>query len=118
MKLKSIGIGIVLLAGLTACDNETATTETSQSVVSNTSVERVEPPHWWVGFENPMLQLLVKHENIGAATPSVNYAGLSLRDHHTGASPNYLFLDLELSDGVQPGKFDISFSFHFHQTTT
>ena len=111
MKLKSIGIGIVLLAGFTACDNETATTETAQSVVSNTSVERVEPPHWWVGFENPMLQLLVKHEDIGAATPSVNYAGLSLRDHHTGASPNYLFLDLELSDVVQPGKFDISFSF-------
>ncbi|GAL81135.1 hypothetical protein JCM19274_3879 [Algibacter lectus] len=35
--------------------------------------------HWWVGFKNTELQLLVKHPNISAATPKISYKGVSIK---------------------------------------
>ncbi|WP_353779710.1 alpha-amylase family glycosyl hydrolase [Winogradskyella sp. 3972H.M.0a.05] len=76
--------------------------------VSNESLNRVEPPHWWVGMNNSNLQLLVHHENIGSYTPTISYAGVSIEKVHTAKSPNYLFIDLAL-DNASEGKFDIVF---------
>src|SRR5690606_27224253 len=79
--------------------------------VSNTSLERVEPPHWWVGFKNNTLQLLVKENGIGAATPEIQYPGVSIEKVHRAKSPNYLFIDLKLAANTQVGAFDIVFKF-------
>ena len=86
-------------------------TQNSNITVSNSSLERVEPPNWWIGFKNQNLQLLVKHNNIGEATPSVSYAGVTIQNVHKADSPNYLFLDLSISEQTKPGKFDITFTF-------
>ncbi|MUU78745.1 glycoside hydrolase family 13 protein [Winogradskyella endarachnes] len=72
-------------------------------------IEKVEPPHWWIGFKNQDLQLLIKHPNIGKATAKINYAGVSLVKTHTADSPNYLFLDLEISETAKAGQFNITF---------
>ena len=72
-------------------------------------IDRLEPPHWWAGFKNEKLQLLVKHPNIGNATVSILYTGVSLKKVHKADSPNYLFLDLEISKTAKAGKFNINF---------
>ena len=72
-------------------------------------IERVEPPNWWIGFENKNLQLLVKHPNIGEAKASISYPGVLIAKQHKAKSPNYLFLDLEIADNTPAGKFNISF---------
>lgn len=76
--------------------------------ISN-DINRVEPPNWWVGFKNDELQLLVHHPNIGGATASISYPGVTLAKQHTAKSPNYLFLDLEIADSAPVGKFNIVF---------
>lgn len=71
-------------------------------------IERVEPPNWWVGFEETGLQLMVYGETLSTAKPSIEQDGVNLIGTHTGDSPNYLFLDLEIGDAVA-GSFHITF---------
>jgi len=73
-------------------------------------VDRVEPPNWWVGFKNTELQLLVKHDNIGSAQAEISYPGVTVKKVSSGESPNYLFIDLAISESTKPGTFDIVFN--------
>ncbi|GAA3614734.1 glycoside hydrolase family 13 protein [Flavivirga amylovorans] len=74
-------------------------------------IERVEPPNWWIGFKKPELQLLVKHPNISASIPEINYHGITIKKVNKADSPNYLFIDLNISETAKPGKFNITFKF-------
>ncbi|MBT8253682.1 MAG: glycoside hydrolase family 13 protein [Flavobacteriaceae bacterium] len=79
--------------------------------VSNKFLNRVEPPNWWVGFNNPELQLLVHEPGIGKAEVEVSYPGVELKDAHKARSLNYLFIDLEINSNARAGKFDLVFKF-------
>ncbi|MDD2985075.1 glycoside hydrolase family 13 protein [Flavobacterium sp.] len=74
-------------------------------------VNRIEPPNWWTGLKNEQLQLLVHHPTIGKAKVSIAYEGLSITKVHQAKSPNYLFIDLTISQATKPGKFNIVFEF-------
>lgn len=79
-------------------------------IIDKKEINRVEPPNWWVGMKNPNLQLMVHHPNISAWAPQIDYEGISISKVNKGDSPNYLFIDLEISDGAQPGKFYLQFT--------
>jgi glycosidase len=81
----------------------------NEPIVEVNDIDKVEPPHWWIGFKNQELQLLVKHPNIGSATPEILNSGVTLVKVHKADSPNYLFLDLEISESAKAGKFNIIF---------
>ena len=99
-----------LIFSLIACkETEAGSTQTEPVEVSNTSLTRVEPPNWWVGMKDNSLQLLVNHPNIGITKPEIDYTGVSIKKVHKAKSPNYLFIDLEISDTANAGKFDIVF---------
>ena len=74
-------------------------------------VERIEPPNWWIGFEETNLQLLIKGDNISIAKPEIQYEGISIEKVHKGESLNYLFIDLKIKADTKPGKFIIKFTF-------
>lgn len=107
-------LSICILILMTSCKEKKS--ETKRSLVSNkpvveaNDIQKVEPPHWWVGFKNQKLQLMVKHPNIGSTTPEVSYLGVSLDKFYMADSPNYLFLDLEISEDTKVGKFNIVFT--------
>ena len=90
-------------------DNEHAMTSQDSKQVTNSKLERVEPPHWWIGFKDQSLQLLVKENQIGNYKPEIDYSGVSIEKVHTARSQNYLFVDLTISDKAIAGKFDIVF---------
>jgi len=96
---------------LYSCADDKKKNEASEIItVSNSFLERVEPPHWWSGFKNSKLQLLVKEDNIGSASPEISYPGITIEKIHRANSPNYLFIDLDISETAKAGKFDIVFS--------
>ncbi|MUP46166.1 alpha-amlyase [Gramella sp. BOM4] len=76
---------------------------------SQAQIERVEPPHWWIGFEDSGLQLLVHGENVGNFEPRLDYPGVSIQKVHQADSPNYLFIDLEISGSAKPGFLNLVF---------
>ena len=79
------------------------------SVTAIAQIDRVEPPNWWIGFKDNSLQLLVKGEGISAYNPEIIHEGVSIVKVHKAKSPNYLFLDLTISEDANPGTFTIVF---------
>ena len=77
------------------------------AINSYSQIDRVEPPNWWVGFEDSNLQLLVYGENLGKATPVIDYDGVSIEKVNQARSANYLFIDLNISENTEPGTFDL-----------
>ncbi len=105
---------LFILIFLMSCkDNNSIDSKESssnQDLVETNDIERIEPPHWWVGFKSDSLQLLVKHPSISNYKPSVSYAGISIEKVSKGDnSENYLFIDLKISAGTKAGKFNINF---------
>ena len=93
--LKMLSICLLILVASCKENNkaEVETSTTNESLVEANDIEKLEPPHWWVGFKNAELQLLVKHPNIGTATPEISYSGVTLKKVNQADSPNYIFLD-------------------------
>lgn len=78
-------------------------------VLTLPALERVEPACWWVGMQNPKLQLIVHGNKIATRTVEIHYPGVRLVRVHKVENPNYLFLDLEISKEARPGKFELGF---------
>ena len=73
-------------------------------------VSRIEPPCWWVDMETP-LQLLVQGKEIGAYTVQAEgLPGVRVTGTHAAESPNYLFVDVAVAPGTQPGTARLVFS--------
>ncbi|MDR6784208.1 glycosidase [Pedobacter africanus] len=73
-------------------------------------LERIEPMFWWVGMNNPKLQLLVHGTGIAALDVQLEHPGVKLAKVHKVENPNYLFLDLEIDRDAKAGKFPIVFN--------
>ena len=77
---------------------------------STSQIDKVHPPNWWIGYKNPNLQLLIKAEKINDYKVNINYPGVKITNIHNADSPNYIFLDLEISDKAKEGSFIITFT--------
>ena len=109
MKFFKALLGISIFGLMYSCDNKKQAFD-SIKPVSNNSLERVEPPNWFIGFKDVSLQLLVKEKGIGSFKPSISYKGVVIEKVHTARSKNYLFIDLKIDKRTDPGKFDIIFT--------
>jgi glycosidase len=70
---------------------------------------QLEPPSWWTGMKEPFLQLMVHGENISSAEPALHYRGVQITGVHRTGNPNYLFIDLMISEKAEPGEVGIVF---------
>ncbi|MBT8268607.1 MAG: cyclomaltodextrinase N-terminal domain-containing protein, partial [Bacteroidia bacterium] len=93
-------------------ENQKQTDSGVPQEVTNSSLQRVEPPNWWIGFNDQFLQLMIHENKIGSANVSIDYPGIELKEVHRARSENYLFIDLEISERTKAGKFDIAFKFN------
>jgi len=72
-------------------------------------LERIEPPHWWVGMKSDRLQLLVHGPGIGAAAVSSGHADFRIIGVQRVASPNYLFIDARIAARAAPRRVPLRF---------
>lgn len=72
-------------------------------------VQRLDPPSWWTGMKNTQLQIMVYGENISLTKPNIEYPGVKITQVILVESPNYLFIDLEISPAAIAGNIDIDF---------
>ncbi len=78
-------------------------------LISAQTIQRVEPPTWWAGMKEENLQLLVYGNNISEYRPEIKDASVRIRKISKAVSPNYLFIDLDLSRLDQAKKIEIVF---------
>lgn len=68
---------------------------------------KVEPPFWFAQMPTEKLQISLHGKDLGQWRASVKHEGITIVNQIVGDSPNYLFINLEISPDVQPGKFSI-----------
>ena len=73
-------------------------------------IDHLEPPFWWAGMAENKLQLMVHGKNISDLEPEFFHPGIEINQVHRLSNPNYLFIDLFLSEEAIPGEFDIIFN--------
>ena len=83
-------------------------------------IDRVEPLCWWTDMKMP-LTLLIQGENLADAEVSVREPGLAVKGQHNAESPNYLFVDMEVSSPglytimLNKGKKKLTYKYQVHQ---
>ncbi|MEZ5196002.1 MAG: cyclomaltodextrinase N-terminal domain-containing protein [Bacteroidales bacterium] len=81
----------------------------SFNVSAKYTIDRIEPPFWWVGMKNTRLQLLVYGPGIADLKPHLEYPGVTLNEVIRVQNSNYIFLNLNISKETNPGSFSIEF---------
>lgn len=74
------------------------------------SVDRVEPPNWWTGFENQELQLMLYGKDLAGLTVTTDYPGVAITSVTSVENHHYLFVNLVISTAAQPGKMQLNLS--------
>lgn len=77
------------------------------TAIAGAAVDRVEPPHWWVGMKDPVLQLVISGPGVAALQPHLAHPDVSLQSTLRGDSPNYLFVYLRIAPTAKPGQLSI-----------
>ncbi len=70
---------------------------------------RVEPPFWWVGMHEPMLEIMFHQKDIGHYEVHCSYPGVVLRQVDTVANPNYLFVTIQIRSWTEAGRIPFVF---------
>ncbi len=79
---------------------------------------KLSPENWWTGHAYNKIVVMAQGQQIGANTASIKYPGVTLVRTIPGESPNYLFLELEISPSAQPGAVPIHFNTGSRSGTT
>ncbi|MCF8338696.1 MAG: cyclomaltodextrinase N-terminal domain-containing protein, partial [Bacteroidales bacterium] len=77
------------------------------SVLGQNSIDRIEPPFWWVGMNNPELQVMLYGQDIGELRPAVNNEAVTLKRFEKVESNNYIFLYFRVNRQAEPGSFTV-----------
>lgn len=72
-------------------------------------INKIEPPYWWSGMENPCVELLIYGPNIGAYVAEIADEHVQLIRTTQMVNKNYLFLELKI-DPRTPNK-DVTLKF-------
>jgi glycosidase len=69
---------------------------------------RVHPPNWWVGMVQPVVEVMIYDQDIQSCKVKLSEKkGVQLQKVHRVDNPNYLFLEIKIGPGTQPGFFNI-----------
>ena len=83
---------------------------TFSTFAQTTSIERVEPPSWWIGMEQAEVQLMFYGKNIGDLLPETSHQGVSIEEVIRVSNPNYLFVNVEIAEAAKAGQVSFTFS--------
>ncbi|MGB1980439.1 MAG: glycoside hydrolase family 13 protein [Flavobacteriaceae bacterium] len=73
------------------------------------SIERIEPPNWWVDMEHNSIEVLLYGENIGNLDAQLNSEQVRLEKTIQLENPNYLFLNLIIPPDARAQDLTINF---------
>jgi glycosidase len=74
------------------------------------TIDRIDPPFWWVGMERPTVELMVYGDDIAETRVAVaDHPGVTLQRVTEVENPNYAFVRLRIGDAAAPGAVTLQF---------
>ncbi len=77
-----------------------------------TVIDRVEPPFWWVGMKEEILQLMIHGDNVAQFDIQTSTRDWQIENIHRTTNSNYVFVDMKISATAKPGSFNLNFVNH------
>ena len=77
------------------------------STLAQPSVEKIDPPNWWVSSTINPVRVLIRGKNLTGAKVESNNPGIVASNLKTSANGNYLFADLKIAESVQVGNYTL-----------
>jgi glycosidase len=74
------------------------------------SVDKVEPPNWWVGMQWDQVQLMIYGEHLAGVTAAFDHPALRVTGVHTLESSSYAFVDFTVPADLEPGTYTLTLS--------
>ncbi len=71
------------------------------------SVEKIDPPNWWVQSTINPVRVLIRGKNLTGARIQANNPGITALNFKTSANGNYLFADLKIAENVSVGNYTL-----------
>lgn len=68
-------------------------------------IDKVEPPFWWVGMQDPVVQLMLYGEDLKGSEISSTEPGIQVLQTHDTDNPGYLFVDLKIAPSLSAGDY-------------
>lgn len=110
MNLKNLLFTIMTLTLISCADTQQGISADSVEA-ENGRINRVEPLSWWTGMTTP-LQVMFHGDNIAACDVALaaESQGVAIKGVHKADSPNYLFVDVEISATAAAGTYYFIFT--------
>ncbi|TFH50033.1 MAG: hypothetical protein E4G92_00815, partial [Bacteroidia bacterium] len=80
------------------------------STLLSQKIERIEPPSWFTGMKEPVVQLMIYGKSLGSFDVTVDYPGVEVTTLVKTDNPNYIFVNLNISSNAQPGTVTLTFT--------
>jgi len=79
---------------------------TATAAIAQT-IERIDPPAWWVGLKEPTLELMIHGTQLDGVSVAVNAPGIRVIRSYLLENTHYLIADLEISPQAKAGQIDL-----------
>jgi hypothetical protein len=73
-------------------------------------IEHVDPPSWFTGMKEDVVQLMIYGKEIASFDVKTDYPGVEVKTMIRTENPNYLFVNLKISDEAVPGTVILTFT--------
>ncbi len=74
------------------------------------NIDRADPTFWWIGMQNPSLQIMFSGKNLGNSDVKLEkYKGVKIKAIHFVENPDYCFVDIEISPKAKAGILNFAF---------
>jgi len=76
-----------------------------QLLAQSFTIERIEPPNWWVGMEYDTLQIMVYGKNLRSADVTFDHSPVKVLKVSRGENPDYIFIDIAINRSFIPDPY-------------
>jgi len=70
---------------------------------------KLTPENWWTGHTYSKIVVMAHGQQIASKTVSIKYPGVTILQTTPGENPNFLFIELEISQSARPGNVPLRF---------
>ncbi len=77
------------------------------SLAQSISINRIDPPNWWVGMKHNKIQLMVYGSNLNNVSASFDDAKIKVTKVHKIKNASYAFIDIEIPSNLTPKDYQI-----------
>jgi len=76
----------------------------------NISVNRVDPPNWWVGMKTNKIQLMVYGNNLNDISAKFDNNAIKVERIHKIKNSSYAFIDIKIPTDIAPKNYQLTIS--------